>query len=60
MINFDFRHLSLISFSSTSQVGEFDPITREPLHPYQLIPNLAIKEAVQAFLDKHGWAYKMD
>ncbi|KAE9460817.1 hypothetical protein C3L33_07246, partial [Rhododendron williamsianum] len=59
-LNFDFRHLSLISFSSTSQVGEFDPITREPLHLYQLIPNLAIKEAVQAFLDKHGWAYKMD
>ncbi|KAI8523313.1 hypothetical protein RHMOL_Rhmol13G0063700 [Rhododendron molle] len=42
------------------KVGEFDPITREPLHLYQLIPNLAIKEAVQAFLDKHGWAYKMD
>ncbi|KAG5514846.1 hypothetical protein RHGRI_036033 [Rhododendron griersonianum] len=42
------------------KVGEFDPITREPLHLNQLIPNLAIKEAVQAFLDKHGWAYKMD
>ncbi|XP_058196639.1 E3 ubiquitin-protein ligase CHIP isoform X1 [Rhododendron vialii] len=42
------------------KVGEFDPITREPLHLYQLIPNLAIKEAVHAFLDKHGWAYKMD
>ncbi|XP_035546171.1 E3 ubiquitin-protein ligase CHIP-like isoform X2 [Juglans regia] len=42
------------------KVGKFDPITREPLNQSQLIPNLAIKEAVQAFLDKHGWAYKTD
>ncbi|KAA8550564.1 hypothetical protein F0562_002248 [Nyssa sinensis] len=42
------------------KVGKFDPITREPLNQYQLIPNLAIKEAVQEFLDKHGWAYKTD
>ncbi|XP_028089110.1 E3 ubiquitin-protein ligase CHIP isoform X4 [Camellia sinensis] len=42
------------------KVGTFDPITREPLSESQMIPNLAIKEAVQAFLGKHGWAYKMD
>ncbi|KAI3676352.1 hypothetical protein L1987_85958 [Smallanthus sonchifolius] len=42
------------------KVGKFDPITRETLHPSQLIPNLAIKEAVTAFLEKHGWAYNMD
>ncbi|XP_065046592.1 E3 ubiquitin-protein ligase CHIP-like isoform X1 [Musa acuminata AAA Group] len=41
------------------KVGKFDPVTREPLDPHQLAPNLAIKEAVQAFLDEHGWAYKM-
>nr|ADE76424.1 unknown [Picea sitchensis] len=41
------------------KVGNFDPITREPLKPEQLVPNLAIKEAVQDFLGKHGWAYKM-
>ncbi|OAY68953.1 E3 ubiquitin-protein ligase CHIP [Ananas comosus] len=41
------------------KVGKFDPVTREPLEPEQLVPNLAIKEAVQAFLDDHGWAYKM-
>ncbi|XP_050208529.1 E3 ubiquitin-protein ligase CHIP [Mercurialis annua] len=41
------------------KVGNFDPVTREPLAPSQLIPNLAIKEAVQAYLDKHGWAYKV-
>lgn len=40
------------------KVGNFDPITREPLEPSQLVPNLAIKEAVHAYLDKHGWAYK--
>ncbi|XP_022967307.1 E3 ubiquitin-protein ligase CHIP-like isoform X1 [Cucurbita maxima] len=39
------------------KVGNFDPITRELLDESQLVPNLAIKEAVQAFLDKHGWAY---
>ncbi|XP_076956629.1 E3 ubiquitin-protein ligase CHIP-like isoform X2 [Bidens hawaiensis] len=42
------------------KVGKFDPITRESLHPSQLVPNLAIKEAVEAYLEKHGWAYKMD
>ncbi|KAK9057459.1 hypothetical protein SSX86_022294 [Deinandra increscens subsp. villosa] len=42
------------------KVGKFDPITRDSLHPSQLIPNLAIKEAVGAYLEKHGWAYKMD
>ncbi|ESW12695.1 hypothetical protein PHAVU_008G134500 [Phaseolus vulgaris] len=40
------------------KVGMFDPVTRDPLTPSQLIPNLAIKQAVEAFLDKHGWAYK--
>ncbi|KAG8371690.1 hypothetical protein BUALT_Bualt13G0114500 [Buddleja alternifolia] len=42
------------------KVGKFDPITREPLYPSQLAPNLAIKEAVRSYLDAHGWAYKMD
>ncbi|KAJ4953233.1 hypothetical protein NE237_030065 [Protea cynaroides] len=42
------------------KVGKFDPVTREPLEQHQLVPNLAIKEAVQAFLKYHGWAYKMD
>ncbi|XP_077224800.1 E3 ubiquitin-protein ligase CHIP-like isoform X1 [Tasmannia lanceolata] len=42
------------------KVGKFDPVTREPLAEHQLVPNLAIKEAVQAFLSNHGWAYKMN
>lgn len=41
------------------KVGQFDPITREQLYESQLVPNLAIKEAVQAYLDKHGWAYRL-
>ncbi|XP_068653497.1 E3 ubiquitin-protein ligase CHIP-like [Aristolochia californica] len=39
------------------KVGKFDPVTREPLDEHQLVPNLAIKEAVQAYLNEHGWAY---
>lgn len=42
------------------KVGKFDPVTREPLHQSQLVPNLAIKEAVRAYLESHGWAYRMD
>ncbi|XP_057534681.1 E3 ubiquitin-protein ligase CHIP [Amaranthus tricolor] len=42
------------------KVGKFDPITREPLTQSQLIPNLAIKEAVHAYLEDHGWAYRTD
>ncbi|KAJ3683188.1 hypothetical protein LUZ60_013415 [Juncus effusus] len=41
------------------KVGRFDPITRQPLLEWQLVPNLAIKGAVQAYLSKYGWAYKM-
>ncbi|TVU43684.1 hypothetical protein EJB05_10172, partial [Eragrostis curvula] len=40
-------------------VGKFDPVTRVALEPHQLVPNLAIKEAVHAFLSEHGWAYKI-
>ncbi|KAL3616312.1 hypothetical protein CASFOL_039702 [Castilleja foliolosa] len=42
------------------KVGKFDPITRESLYPSQLVSNLALKEAVRAYLNEHGWAYKMD
>ncbi|XP_057964969.1 E3 ubiquitin-protein ligase CHIP isoform X4 [Malania oleifera] len=50
----------LVILNHLQKVGNFDPVTREPLNESDLIPNLAIKEAVHAFLDKHGWAYKMD
>ncbi|KAH9603646.1 hypothetical protein KSS87_009222 [Heliosperma pusillum] len=42
------------------KVGKFDPITHEPLRPSQLVSNFAIKEAVRAYLEKHGWAYRLD
>ncbi|CAA2965102.1 E3 ubiquitin- ligase CHIP [Olea europaea subsp. europaea] len=42
------------------KVGNFDPVSREPLYSSQLVPNLAIKEAARAFLETHGWAYKTD
>jgi len=42
------------------QVGNFDPVTREPLKEDQLVPNLAIKEAVQAYLKEHSWAYRLN
>ncbi|KAK7256142.1 hypothetical protein RIF29_29577 [Crotalaria pallida] len=42
------------------KVGKFDPTTRQPLYPWQLVPNYTMKEVVQAFLDKNGWAYKTD
>ncbi|KAL2630393.1 hypothetical protein R1flu_015079 [Riccia fluitans] len=40
------------------KVGKFDPLTRTSLTADQIIPNLAMKEAVEAYLDDHGWAYK--
>ncbi|KAL3688290.1 hypothetical protein R1sor_014599 [Riccia sorocarpa] len=40
------------------KVGKFDPVTRTALTTEQIVPNLAMKEAVQAYLDEHGWAYK--
>jgi STIP1 family protein 1 len=42
------------------KVGNFDPVTREPLKEHQLVPNLAINEAVQAYLKEHSWAYRLN
>ncbi|OAP59832.1 hypothetical protein AYL99_04834 [Fonsecaea erecta] len=33
-----------------------DPISRRPLKPDQLIPNVALKNACEEFLEKNGWA----
>jgi len=38
------------------RVGHFDPITRAELRASQLIPNLAMKEVIDDFLEKNGWA----
>ncbi|KAJ9565131.1 hypothetical protein OSB04_001097 [Centaurea solstitialis] len=55
-----FTYERAVILDHLQKVGKFDPITRETLQPSQLVQNLAIKEAVQAFLEKHGWAYRMD
>ncbi|KAL6872829.1 HSP90 associated protein [Trichoderma novae-zelandiae] len=33
-----------------------DPLTREPLTPADLRPNLALRQACEDFLEKNGWA----
>lgn len=38
------------------RVGHFDPVTRQPLTIDKLIPNLAMKEVVDAFLIENEWA----
>ena len=38
------------------RVGHFDPVTRQPLTIDKLIPNLAMKEVVDAFLLENEWA----
>jgi hypothetical protein len=38
------------------RVGHFDPVTRQPLTIDKLIPNLAMKEVVDAFLMDNEWA----
>ncbi|KAM3373841.1 E3 ubiquitin-protein ligase CHIP isoform X1 [Capsicum galapagoense] len=55
-----FTYERAVILDHLQKVGQFDPITRAPLFPLQLVPNLAIKEAVRAFLDKHGWAYRIE
>jgi len=38
------------------RVGHFDPVTRHPLTSELLIPNLAMKDVVDAFLAENEWA----
>lgn len=38
------------------RVGHFDPVTRAELKASQLTPNLAMKEVIDDFLQKNGWA----
>ncbi|CAG8538345.1 16046_t:CDS:1, partial [Acaulospora morrowiae] len=36
--------------------GHFDPLSRRQFEESQLYPNLALKEAIEEFLSKNGWA----
>jgi len=38
------------------RVGHFDPVTRSPLTAEQLVPNLAMKEVIDHFLQGNEWA----
>lgn len=40
------------------KVGNFDPVTRRTLEPTQLVPNLALKEAIGSYLELNPWAYE--
>lgn len=33
-----------------------DPLTRSPLEPHELRPNLALRDACEQFLEENGWA----
>jgi STIP1 family protein 1 len=41
------------------RVGHFDPVSRAPLAPEQLVPNLALKDVVEHFLAINEWAVDM-
>jgi STIP1 family protein 1 len=38
------------------KIGYFDPLTRKEITEKDLVPNLALREAIEDFLDHHGWA----
>jgi len=44
------------NFFFLQRVGHFDPVTRVKLTQDQLIPNFAMKEVVDAFLQENEWA----
>jgi len=51
-ITYDRKHIE----EHLQRVGHFDPVTRAELKAHQLIPNIAVKEVIDEFLEKNGWA----
>lgn len=49
------HQLSTLTLLPLQRVGHFDPVTRSPLTQEQLIPNLAMKEVIDAFISENGW-----
>ena len=49
------KHLVLLTHVC-QRVGHFDPVTRTHLTQDQLIPNLAMKEVIDSFLEENPWA----
>ncbi|KAJ3218681.1 Mismatch repair protein msh3 [Dinochytrium kinnereticum] len=42
--------------SHLRKIGSWDPLARIPMTEKDLIPNLALKEMIDAFLEENGWA----
>lgn len=40
-----------------NRVGHFDPVTRMPLTVDQLVPNYAMKDVIDHFLEQNEWAF---
>ena len=40
------------------KVGNFDPVTRRALATSALVPNLGLREAINAYLEQNPWAYE--
>jgi len=38
------------------KIGYFDPLTRREITEKDVVPNLALREAIEDFLDHNGWA----
>ena len=38
--------------------GPFNPMTRAPLSAAQLVPNIALREAIEQFIEENPWAYE--
>ncbi|KAK1832081.1 U-box domain-containing protein [Podospora conica] len=65
-ISFEFMHDPVVTKSGKSyeravllnhlQQSQLDPLTREPLKPADLRPNLTLKQALDDFLEENGWA----
>lgn len=45
-----------ISILKHLKASAFDPLTRKPLRPEHLIPNVALQNASAEFLERNGWA----
>ncbi|TPX44999.1 hypothetical protein SeLEV6574_g04148 [Synchytrium endobioticum] len=42
--------------TTLQKLGPVDPLSRQPCRESDLVPNLALKEAIDEFLNKNGWA----
>lgn len=53
---FDEICVETIDVFTLQRVGHFDPVTRVKLTQDQLIPNFAMKEVVDSYLQENEWA----